>query len=125
MTSLYQHFLRFSMFSTFPLEIVLLVSGYYKSEVFENKFFLNFFSINVIIRCIFFLFKMYFFSFCKFFLFKLTKVMKNQSFHENNQNLIKARRWFILPPVFVTIVSMKCLLKESENATICYEFRYS
>lgn len=125
MTSLYQHFLRFSMFSTFPLEIVLLVNGYYKSEVFENKFFLNFFSINVIIRCIFFLFKMYFFSFCKFFLFKLTKVMKNQSFHENNQNLIKARRWFILPPVFVTIVSMKCLLKESENATICYEFRYS
>lgn len=125
MTSLYQHFLRFSMFSTFPLEIVLLVNGYYKSEVFENKFFLNFFTINVIIRCIFFLFKMYFFSFCKFFLFKLTKVMKNQSFHENNQNLIKARRWFILPPVFVTIVSMKCLLKESENATICYEFRYS
>ena len=125
MTSLYQHFLRFSMFSTFPLEIVLLVNGYYKSEVFENKFFLNFFSINVIIRCIFFLFKMYFFSFCKFFLFKLTKVMKNQSFHENIQNLIKARRWFILPPVFVTIVSMKCLLKESENATICYEFRYS
>ena len=113
------------MFSTFPLEIVLLVNGYYKSEVFENKFFFNFFSINVIIRCIFFLFKMYFFSFCKFFLFKLTKVMKNQSFHENNQNLIKARRWFILPPVFVTIVSMKCLLKESENATICYEFRYS
>ena len=113
------------MFSTFPLEIVLLVNGYYKSEVFENKFFLNFFSINVIIRCIFFLFKMYFFSFCKFFLFRLTKVMKNQSFHENNQNLIKARRWFTLPPVFVTIVSMKCLLKESENATICYEFRYS